>query len=603
MANQKISTTDLDFDSIKANLKTFMQGQSQFSDYNFDGSALNILLDVLAYNTHYNALYTNLAINEAFLDSASKRSSVVSKAKELGYVPTSATGSVATVNVVFGADQLNPLPFIELPKYTPFSSSLNSTTYTFYTTESAIALLNNGSYTFSNIKVKEGTPLTFKYNVADGARYLIPNANVDLSTLTVKVQDNTEYTPYIRGDYLISATGDSTIYSVKEIDNQLYELEFGDGNIGKALNIGNIVNVEYMTCNGSMPNGATVFSYNGTSLTSSAPVVTTVSAAVNGSDIESISSIKWNAPRQYTSQNRCVTSEDYKTIITSTFPGLKSVSVWGGEENTPPQYGKVFIAAVPNSPATYLTTDQKNYILNNIVNPRKPLSVTPVFVDPTYINVQLDVSFYYNPQLTSRKAGDISTLVQQTVTNYNDTYLNTFGSVLKYSKLSSLIDQSEASITSNITTIKLHQEVTPIYNVVSGYIVNFNNPIYDSGVPEESVMSTGFYTTDSSNVCYIDDFPNEGTGSGVLRLFYYSGGSKVIVRNCGTVDYVGGSVVIENLNITDVYATSFKLVVKPQSNDVASVQHQFVKIDPSLTTINAVIDLPSRSYTFTSSRN
>jgi len=607
MANNKITTTELDFDKIKTSLKTYLQGQSQFSDYDFEGSGLSVLLDVLAYNTHYNSLYTNLAINEAFLDSASKRSSVVSKAKELGYTPSSVKAATAIVDVTMINNQINAPSTIEIPIYTQFNTQVDGTQYVFYTTQSHVAQNNSGTYLFPNVELKEGSILTFAYTVNENTIITIPNAGVDLSTLKVVVQANSQSTTsdvYNSSDTIINVTSDSLVYFVKEIDNEIYQLEFGNGVIGKPLQNGNVVTITYIVCNKSLPNGATTFTYNGVLTSNTTSYVSMVSSAQGGSDIEPIDSIKWNAPRAYAAQNRCVTAEDYQTIIKSMYPHIQSINVWGGEDNVPAQYGKVFIAVVPTT-GDFLAEDEKNYILTKIVNPRKPLALTVEIVDPVYLNIELDVSYYYNPHLTTRSSGDITTLVHSTISNYNSSQLSDFGSVFKYSRLSSLIDASEPSIVSNIVTVKLHREVTPVYNVVTAYTVNIGNPIYNSGVPENSILSTGFYSTDSSNVSYIDDLPtSENSSIGTLRLFYYnSSGEKVIIRTVGTVNYTSGIVYITNLNITSLYNESFKLVIKPQSNDVISVLQQFIKIDMNLLTVNAIIETPNTPYTFTSSRN
>lgn len=606
MANNKITTTELDFDKIKTSLKTYLQGQSQFSDYDFEGSGLSVLLDVLAYNTHYNALYTNLAINEAFLDSASKRSSVVSKAKELGYIPSSARASTAVVDVTMINNQISAPTAITIPVYTQFTTQVDGNQYVFYTTEAHTAINNSGTYEFTDVTIKEGSVLTFTYVVDDNTEITIPNAGVDLSTLKVIVQPNAQssaFDVYELSDTIIDITSDSKVYFVKEIDGEIYQLEFGNNVIGKQLVNGNVVTITYFVCNKDLPNGASSFLYNGTLVNNTTSFVTTTTSAQGGTDVESIDNIKWNAPRAYTAQNRCVTVEDYRSIIKSMYPEAKSISVWGGETNTPPQYGKVFISIVPNS-TDFLTQDQKTYIINNVVNPRKVLTITPEIVDPTYLKIELSTAVYYDPQQTTRSSSDIETLVRNTINNYNATYLNDFGGVFKYSQIGRQIDAAEQSVTSNITTIKLHREVNPVFNIKTGYTVNIGNPIYNSGVPEESVISTGFYSTDSSEVCYIDDVPVEGANIGALRLFYYNtSGQKVTIRNVGSIDYVAGIIDVQNINVTGLYSEKSEWIIKPQSNDVISVQNQFVEIDPELTTITVIAEATPGSYTFTSSRN
>lgn len=606
--SRQINVSELDFDQIKNNLKTYLRGQTEFVDYDFEGSGLSILLDVLAYNTHYNGLYNNMAINEMFLDSATKRSSIVSRANELGYTPHSAVCAHAVINMtVSNTTTATPPTSITLPKNTPFNALISGVGYTFYTTEEVTAI-NNGSgvYNFNNLTIKEGTPLTYNQVVANGVRYIIPNSNVDLTTLTVRVQDSvssTNFKTFVTSDTILNITANDSVYFVKEIENQLYELTFGDGVLGKALTNGNVVHLEYFVSGLDAPNGARAFTYNGGSLSGGTITLTTVTPAFNGADVEALDSIRFNAPKSYTTQNRAVTAEDYKALIYNHFSEATAISVWGGETSTPPQYGKVYIAVVPQTLRT-LTDGEKEFILEDILAPRKALTITPEIVDPVYIKIELNVSYYYNPQLTTRTSGDITTLVQQTISNYNAESLNTFGGIFRYSHLSRMIDAAEPSIASNITTVKLHRDIVPVFNVTSPYTINLGNPIYNSGVPEESIITTGFYTTETTEVCYIDDLPTDGNAIGALRLFYYnSSGQKVIIRNVGTVNYSTGLINITGVQITSLFGQSLTMIIKPQSNDVVSTQNQFAQIDQTLLTIIPVEDYPSKNYTFTSSRN
>ena len=356
MANKNITTAELDFDAIKSNIKTFLQGQDAFQDYDFEGAGLSVLMDILAYNTHYNALYTNLAVNESFIDSASKRSSVVSRAKEIGYVPHSATGATATVNIVVSGTTSSPAT-LTLPAYSSFSTTIDGKSYTFYTTEAIVTSLASAKYTFTGVNIKEGNPLTFKYTVADGVQYIIPNTDVDLSTLKVRVQDNATssvFNTFINQEEIINLDSTSQVYFVKEIEGQLYELEFGNDTIGKALANGNVVNLTYMTTNRTAANGAKVFTYTGSTLLGGTVAVTTTTPAVGGADIETIESIRYNAPRAYSSQNRAVTVEDYKSLIFRLYPEADTVNAWGGEDNVPASYGRVYLSIKPTS-TTVLT--------------------------------------------------------------------------------------------------------------------------------------------------------------------------------------------------------------------------------------------------------
>ena len=610
--NQRIQTTELDFDTLKQSLKNFLQGQTQFSDYDFEGSGLSVLLDVLAYNTHYNALYTNLAVNEAFLDSASKRASVVSKAKELGYVPHSAKAAVAIVDVTMINNLLTAPASIELPKYTPFNTQVEGTSYVFYSKETRLAYRVDNQYTFNDLELIQGTPLEFRFTIETAATVgIIPNANVDLSTMQVTVQENSQSatsSTYTRSTNIINVDGNSLVYYVHETEGGNYQIEFGNDVVGKALSAGNVVTVQYFACDVDAPNGAQTFTYAGGTIANTQIYINTTTAAFGGVGPESIDSVKWNAPRAYAAQNRCITPEDYSAVIKQLFPGIEAINVWGGEENTPPIYGKVFISIVPLNPeegSDLLTDEQKDYIIDYIIAPRKALTVTPEIVDPQYIDIELSTTFYYNANSTTRTTGDLTTLVGQTINAYGETYLNTFGSVFKYSKISALIDLSEPAITSNITSIKLRREISPVFNSTAAYTIQLGNPIYNSGVAEESVITTGFFTPGVAGTCFIDDLPpTNGSTTGTLRLFtVLPSGVKSYVQNIGTVNYSTGQIAVVGLNILGLATPSWQFVIKPQSNDVVSTQNQFIRIDPNSLSINAVIDDPTKPYTFTSSRN
>jgi hypothetical protein len=411
------------------------------------------------------------------------------------------------------------------------------------------------------------------------------------------------------------------VYFVKEIEGQFYQLEFGNDVIGKALANGNVVNVSYMTTNMTEANGANIFSYQSTLLGGTVQV-TTLAAATGGTDIESIDSIRYNAPRAFTAQQRAVTIDDYKAVINRSFTEAQAINVWGGEDNVPAQYGKVFISIKPKT-TQVLTDSQKTTIINSILKQNNVVSITPEIVDPTYINVFVNTTVYYNPRLTNYTNVELSSIVAKAIKDYNSTYLNSFTGVLKFSKLSTMIDASEPSIQSNITTITLHREILPQYNVVANYNVVLGNPIYCSGVPEESVKSTGFYVYGITDVVYLEDLPLSKT-QGVLRLFSKNtDGSKTYIKNFGdstnpSVDYVNGIITIPDLYVTgiDISNTSanttisgWELEIKPQSNDVVSVRDQLVTIPDNNIQVNVLVDTVAvgdmaggAGYTFTSSR-
>jgi hypothetical protein len=588
MANQKINVTQLDFDNIKSNIKSFLQGQSTFTDYDFEGSGLSVLLDILAYNTHYNALYNNLTINEMFLDSASKRNSVVSIGKMLGYVPRSATCSQAVINYTVTAASNGPSA-LTLPQYSTFTTSVNGLLYTFYTTEAITVNGSSNVYNFNNITVKEGSPLSYSYAVSDGVPFLVPNANADITTLTVRVQDSATssvYTAYTASTDVTSVAADSTVYFLKQIDDGIYEITFGDGIIGKALQPGNIVYLDYFVCNYDAPNGARLFNYAGRPVLNNASTsVACVTPAYGGGQPEDIESIRFNAPKLYATQNRAVTADDYKAIIYSQLPQAKAVSVWGGEDNVPPVYGKVFICVKP-SDSNALTTTQKSLITSTILQNKNVVSVVPEIVDPDYIYIVLNVGVYFNERLTTLSAADITTLVTATINDYNNTDLQTFDGVFRFSKLSKLIDNTEKSIVNNITTVMLHRILQPRYNVSAEYLVNMINPIKYSA-QGGSLSSTGFFIAgDNNTVYYLDDYGTD------IRLYSIGSNAEKIISNAqiGTIDHANGIIDIKNLNVTSLNDSDFRLIVKPESNDVVSALTQIAEIDINSLTVNVIND-------------
>lgn len=612
MKNKKITTAELDFDQIKNNLKTFLQGQSEFQDYDFEGSAMSVLLDVLAYNTHYNALYNNLAVNESFLDSASKRGSVVSRAKEIGYIPGSAGCPTATVDITVSSTTSTPNT-LTLPKNTPFSTTVDGVSYNFYTLEDTTAVLQAGQYVFQGIEIKEGTPLSFKYVVAEGVKYVIPNLDVDLSTVTVRVQESltsTVFETFVRSEDILSLTAEDKIYFVKEIEGELYELEFGNGVIGKALQNGNVVNISYFTTNKEAANGARTFTYQGGSLLGGIVSVVTTIPAQGGVDKEGIDTIRFNAPRAYSAQNRGVTVNDYKSIILARYDEAESVNVWGGEDNIPPVYGKVFISIKPKSSET-LTASQKSFVINNILKSRNVVTITPEIVDPEYIDIMVDTTVYYNPNNTVNTANQIKALTFETIQQYNSDYLDSYDGIFRFSQFNTLVDKTEKSIVSSITTLKLRREVEPKYNLLANYSVELVNPIYWSSVPEQSIVSTGFYMDGGTTVMYLEDLPMPGE-MGTFRLYYFDANlnKQYLPETIGTIDYAKGSIEIIGLNITGIAEETFAFIIKPESNDVVSVRNQLVRILDEDITVNAIVDKVSvgdsagnANYIFTSSRN
>lgn len=607
--NNKITTSELDFDKIKESLKTFMKGQSLFSDYDFEGSGLSVLLDVLAYNTHYNALYTNLAVNESFLDSAVKRNSVVSLAKTLGYTPRSASSAKATVNVQVVATTSSP-DSILLSKYSPFTTSVDGITYTFFTNREYTAVRttnDNTNYLFSGVELIEGAPLSFDYTVADGVRFLIPNTNCDTSTITVKVQESSNsniYTTFNLSSSIADVDPETNAYFLKEIDDGMYEIVFGDGSIGRALNNGNIVHIEYFVTSKGAVNGASSFTYGGSSLAGGTAVVTVLTSASGGSDQESVSNIKFNAPKFYSARNRAVTTEDYQSLILSQLPETEFVSVWGGEDNVPPIYGKVFVCVKPKN-VDRLNDAQKSYVVSTILSSKNMVSISPIMVDPEYIDIGLDVTVYYNESATTKNTNDIAGLAKDAISAYDSSYLQKFNGVLRYSKLTSVIDGCDPSVTNNITRVTIRRSVEPKYGVSAQYLINLINPIEQTSIPG-AVVSSEFYVPNDAQVYYMRD-----DGKGNIQICYDNNEAKGIIVNSkiGTVDYAKGILDIKNLRIESTPNNTLTFAINPDSNDVVSALTQIARIDPDHLNINVISDKTSLGdlrggygYTFTSSK-
>jgi len=588
--NKRIQVSELDFDAIKTNLKTFLQGQTEFQDYDFEGSGLSVLLDVLAYNTHYNGIYTNLAVNECFLDSASKRASVVSLAKMLGYMPRSAACATATVNASITAPTSSPST-VTIPVMQPFTTSIDNVSYTFYNRSAVTtARTNAGTYVFTDLILTEGTPLQYKYTMAPGVRFIIPNANADLNTLTVSVQETSSsdvYEVFSRADTLTDVTEVTHAYFVKEIDDGLYEISFGNDNLGKALSNGNVVTLDYMVSSLEAANSASSFTYGGATLAGSSLSVTSTAVASGGASSESIEEIKFNAPKYYAAQNRAVTPDDYKAIILKNFPEAQTISVWGGEDNNPPIYGKTYICIKPRD-ASKLTNLQKEFIKNNILQSRNIVSITPEIVDPEFFNIKVTAFVYYNPRATTKTATQLETIVKNAIMRYNDEDLERFDSVLRYSKLTKTIDEADPSIVNNITRIMIRHPHSVTYNIATQYVLDLINPIsQDGGKQGEVFASTGFYIPNSNELHFLDDDAN-----GNIRLYYVNTNfEKVIVTpDIGTINYETGSVVVRSLTIRAIDGAFFEWQVKPESYDVVSALNQIVQIDPTYLTVEAIAD-------------
>lgn len=602
MANNKINISDLDFDLIKTNLKEFLKTQDQFTDYNFEGSGLSVLLDVLAYNTHYNAMYTNLAINEMFLDSASKRDSVISIANNYGYLPSSRKSAVANISMTVPVGS-NTSSTLSIPKYTPFTAIVSGVEYNFYTLGEHIGIRNQSlsRYEFSSIDIYEGSVVSEKFNVFDAtSKIILQNKNIDVSTIRVSVQDpfSLNTVAYKHSEKILTLDSTSEVFFVREVEGELYQIFFGKNNLGKEPAVGAVVTIEYIVSNGDVANGIKLFTYGGIGL-GATPTITVNKTANGGREVETIEEVKYNVAHKYKVQDRAVTAQDYVSIIRSNYADIDAISCWGGNSMSPPVYGKIYICIKPKS-SLLLSTSEKNSIIEDIIKPKAILGISPVMVDPIYNTVELNTTVYYDPNLTNKSMSQITQEVRSAILDYNDTTLQKFDGILRYSRLIRNIDDADTSIINNITTVKLRRIVDPIFNASVSYTVKLNNPIFTAGVPEEAVLTEGFYISNDNVPHYIDD-----DGNGKLRLFYLnpSDFSKVFVNaSVGTVNYDTGELNIPSLFLYGLVSSDFEFIIKPRSNDIVGVFNQIVNIDSNRLSINLIQESASSSHTVVTSR-
>ena len=596
---KKLQVTELDFDQIKTNLKQFLKDQSEFADYDFEGSGMAVLLDLLAYNTHYLGFNANMAANEAFLDSAELRSSVVSLSKMLGYTPSSAISPKAIINLVL-TDATGSS--VTMPAGTKFTTTVDNNTYTYLTNSDNTITPTDGVYTFSNIDIYEGTRVTFEYTVDstnEEQRFIIPNNNVDITTLGVLVQnsisDTTSFT-YAKASSQIGVTATSKVYFIQEVEDGKFEIYFGDGVTGVKPSDGNIIKLTYIVTNKSASNTASTFTLSGT-VGGFTGTVTTVANSSGGTDAENIASIKLNAPLQFSAQDRAVTAADYKTLVKQIYPAASAIQVWGGEDNAVPAYGRVYIS-IRAKDGTTLTSSDKASIQTQLED-YAVASVRPVITDPETTFITLKTTFKYDSTLTVEDATTLASKVQNTISGYSADNLNNFVGVFRHSELIGLIDDVDSSILSNITTVNMYQTFKPETTSTSSqaYTIAFNNAIYNPHTGHQSstgvVQSTGFQLDSNTSREYF--FNDDGSGN--IRLYYLVSGVKTYENNTwGTVNYATGEIKISSAIISAVSnvdgATSDKIrvTVKPSSNDVAPVRGQILSIDISNSTVIGQVD-------------
>jgi hypothetical protein len=552
-ANNSLNITSVNFDVIVDNLKTYLRNQSEFRDYDFESSAMSTLINILAYNTYYNAFYLSMAASEQFLDSAQLRTNVVSKAKMLGYMPRSARGATAQLQATIVPDDSPTV--ITIAKNTEFQTSIDDTTYTFVAPQHYTVNTNSSGVFSTNIEIVEGIPLTHRWTV-DGStdqKFIIPNPQVDTTSITVNIQQsvsNTATTTYTLANDLTQVTGNSTVYFLEETYDSLHQIIFGDNVTGKKPVSGNIVITNYRVCNGDVTNGANTFTRSGTLGGYGDYTLTLISRASGGSNPETIESIKFNAPRNYQTQNRAVVAEDYKRLIVQNFPNIQTINVWGGENNTPPVYGKVFVAAKPFN-SIYLSDSSKQEIYN-FLKKRNPMSIDPEFVNPTYLFIVPTIEVQYDPNITTLTAGQINSKIQTAIINYELNSLGTFGSKFYCSQLINAVNDSDPSIISVVAQFKLQKRfITSITQSVS-YNIPFNNSIaYPHSIPNSGhIAHEGQHNIYSSKFDYLTftDCMLDDDGEGIVRIYYIDGTRRLYVnRTAGTVDYEKGIIYLNDL--------------------------------------------------------
>ena len=551
-SNNTLKVADLDFFSIRNNLKDYLRNQSTFQDYDFEGSGLSVLLDILAYNTYYNAFYLNMAANESFLDTAQIRNNVLSHAKLINYVPLSKRGAVAKINLTVtpGPMEDQDINYITLDKWTNFlGADKDQVNYPFVAVNANTAYKSNGTFTFSNVVIKQGEVVTRQFPVTSNnvaRRFQIPSANVDTSSLIVTVQEsnsNTQITQYTLAGDFTNIRANSTVYFVEEDQDENYTIYFGDNYIGKRPANGNIVQVTYLDSVGTKANSISKFSLtdgDGIAGFKNNVRITLVESAINGTDKETIEQIKFRAPNYYTTQNRAVTKGDYESLITKEYPNIEAVTVWGGEENDPPVYGKVFMSLKTRGYFT-LTNVEKEEILNTIVKNRSVLTVDPTIIDPEYVFMLIRGKVRFNPNLTRRTEKQIENLIKEAVYNYTISELYTFKSTFKLSKLQSYIEQSEPSITSSDVDIYLQRRVKLEVGDRNSYVINFNTPLRKGDYAFRLYSYPAVGVRDSTGIIrdvLFEEVPESFTGIDSISIqspgINYNSGTTISITGDGT---------------------------------------------------------------------
>jgi len=599
--------TNLDFDQIRTSIKDYLRSNSTFSDFDFEGSNFSVLIDTLAYNTYITAFNSNMIVNESFLDSATLRENVVSLARNIGYVPRSRTAARAVISFSVTTDE--DTPTLTLRRGLVCVGNANDTSYTFSIPEDITTTVVDGVATFNQITIYQGTYLTkrFTYDGSLDQRFILNNSFIDTSTISAYVRKTTESglgIEYSEISNILETTSSSRIYFLQEVQDEKYELKFGDGIIGKKLgdevgSDGTVITVNYITTDGEDGNGANLFVFSGSLVNASGGIInpgnitiTTNQSSQNGSNIEPIDSIKYYAPRIYSSQNRAVTSRDYEAIVKRIYPEAESVAVIGGEELDPPEFGNVVLSIKPKN-GSYVSDFNKSLILSNL----KQYTVSGIntrITDLKILYVEIDSSVYYNTSQVSNSE-TLKTSVINNITKYSNSLdLNKFGGRFKYSKVLSIIDNTDTAITSNITKVIIRRDLKAALNQFAQYELCFGNRFHVNS-KGYNIKSTGFKISGDVDTVYLTDIPNSDHKTGIISVVktLSDGTEKVISKSAGTVDYVKGEINLGTINITSTSKPNGIIEIQafPESNDVVGLKDLYISFDVSKSTINMVRDV------------
>ena len=593
-----LNVTELDFADIKQNLKNFLKQQSEFNDYDFDGSGLNVLLDVLAYNTHYNALNAHYSLNESFLDSAQIRGNVVTRAKLLGYTPRSVLSPRAQVDIsVNVAAEVGTKPTIlELSRGTKLNTVVSGEEFQYVvleTQQATLSAVTANTYQYNDVVIAEGTIRELKYRVdndIENQKFQLSDYDADTSTLRVRVQSNEEsssFDIYTKFESLKDVNSTSKVYYLQENPSGYYEVYFGDGVTGFKPSNNNIVTIDYVTTQGKESNGANSFSMVDSIGGFSTITITLDTAASGGVDAETMESIRFNAPLTFIAQNRAVTADDYSAIIKKEFSNIDSISTWGGEDNDPPDYGKVYIAIKPLL-AEQLTTAEKSDITGAILKGKNVVSITPEIVNTNYTYLELDVAFKYNPNLTDRSSVELQSVVRDTISDYNFNNLNKFDGVFRHSQLTRAIDNSDPSILNTIVRPRMFQNITPVNNADNNFNLSFVAPFYQSGNSTAFILTSSAFKINNVDHFFGDEPIAGSTKRNVIVYKVVNNINVIVTPNAGEIDVTKGTMILNNFRPDTTAA--IKITVLPNSLDLAPKRDQLISINNNSVVITPEVD-------------